>query len=98
MKLAYFIGVRTEHPAESRSLNQHKRPTSRNEVTPQERSSIFPVKGRSNRLTAYAFRGEGLCKKQRPPGKPVDKLTYTLLPRRRYNVGVNYDGVCSTNI
>ena len=81
MKLAFFIGVRTEHPAESRGLNQRKSPTSRNEVTPQERSSVSPLNGGSNRLTAYAFRGEGLCKKPRPSGKPMDMLTYTLLPR-----------------
>ena len=81
MKLGYFIEARTEHPAESGSLKQRNCPTSRNEVTPQERSSVSPLNGGSNRLTAYAFRGEGLCKKPTPPGKPMDMLTYTLLPR-----------------
>jgi RNA-directed DNA polymerase len=31
---------------------------------------------------AHVFRGEGLCKKQTPLGKPTDKLTYTLLSRQ----------------
>lgn len=31
---------------------------------------------------AHMSRGEGLCKKQMPLGKPADKLTYTLLSRQ----------------
>lgn len=98
MGLGNPFGVRMNHSAESRNLNQLKRPTFGNEVTPQELSMEALACCHSNRLTAHGLRGEGLCKKPMPLGKPADMPTYTLLPRRRFKVGGQHDGVCYSDI